>query len=149
MKATDLMIGDWVDVYHELPDESGFYKPLQVTGTHQNDGICFGHSVIECPWLDPEEFEEFEEAIKPIPLTSEILEKNGFKEDSETNGIYWRPDCRKFCIVKELDTWYFAFRVLGETVDKSSGYICISKCNYVHKLQHKLKDLKIEKEIIL
>ena len=28
MNTKDLMIGDWVDVYHELPDESGFYKPL-------------------------------------------------------------------------------------------------------------------------
>lgn len=94
----------------------------------------------ECP---------IDECLEGIELTSEILEKNGFKEDFETHGIYWRPDCRKFCIVKELDTWYFAFRVLGKTVNTSSGYICISECNYVHKIQHKLKDLGIEKEIVL
>ena len=132
MKAEDLMIGDWVKC-----------KDPRCEG-HQVDLIDLGNEELG---LDGEiyNFDNFE----PIPLTSEILEKNGFKEDFETHGIYWRPDCRKFCIVKELDTWYFAFRSLGKTVDKSSGYICISECNYVHKLQHILKDLEIDKEIEL
>ena len=64
-------------MHHELPDESGFYKPLQVTGIHYIDGICFGDSIIESTWNDPEEFED---EIKPIPLTKEILEKNGFSK---------------------------------------------------------------------
>lgn len=125
MNAKDLMIGDWV-----LFCGSEYY-------------------ITKADFTANYEFE-------PIPLTKEILEKNGFKEDFETNGIYWRPDCRKFCIVKELGTWYFAFRLIGEifekdgeVFDKSAGYICISECNYVHKLQHKLKDLEIEKEIVL
>ena len=125
MNTKDLMIGDLIFVLGEISKIRDIYE----------------YSVL----LQDKNFYE----IKPIPLTKEILEKNGVKEDFETNGIYWRPDCRKFCIVKELDTWYFAFRVLGETVDKSSGYICISECNYVHKLQHILKDLEIEKEIVL
>lgn len=129
MKKEELMIGDWVKITrsYDIPMNSDINIDL----------------------TDITELEEGTIDLEPIPLTSEILEKNGFKEDFETNRIYWRPDCRKFCIVKELDTWYFAFRVLGEAVDKSSGYICISECNYVHKLQHILKDLEIEKEIVL
>jgi hypothetical protein len=133
MKVTDLMVGDWVNV---------FSIPKQI------EGVKKFRNGDEMVYYDGDNG-NFIKAVTPIPLTEEILEKNGFKEDSETNGIYWRPDCRKFCVVKELDTWYFAFRVLGETVDKSSGCICISECNYVHKLQHKLKDLEIEKEIVL
>ena len=136
MKAEDLMIGDWVDVYHELPDESGFYKPLQVTGLHQNNGICFGDSIIESPWNDPEEFEE---EIKPIPLTEEILEKNGFLVDS--NGIFYLKENLKFGLIKDIDYGYwFAYRSNNE-------YICT--CDFVHELQHLLKLCKIEKEIKL
>ena len=81
--------------------------------------------------------------IEPIPLTQEILEKNGFKKDFELKGCYWRPDCRKYCIVKEIETWYFAFRHMG------GGHICISECNYVHQLQHALKLCKFDKEIVV
>lgn len=132
IKATDLMIGDWVNIQSEKDDEP-MYSQVEQLWEYEIDA----------------DFQTGYENVHPIELTKEILEKNGFKEDFETNGIYWRSDCRKFCIVKELDTWYFAFRVLGETVDKSPGYICISECNYVHKLQHILKDLEIEMEIVL
>ena len=139
MKKEDLMIDDWV--FSSCVGRN--VQIIEITNdcaiSSKNLRITSDENIIIEPY----------DNISPIQLTSEILEKNGFKEDSETNGIYWRPDCRKFCIVKELDTWYFAFRVLGETVDKSSGYICISECNYVHKLQHILIDLEIEKEAVL
>lgn len=140
IKVTELMINDWVKL-NGSNYQVQVIKKKGVIKLYEN--TKYGEHEIE---LNTDWIEEF---IEPIPLTPEILEKNGFKEDSETNGIYWRPDCRKFCIVKELDTWYFAFRVLGEIVDKSSGYICISECNYVHKLQHALKLCEIEKEIVL
>ena len=126
------MIGDWVDVYHELPDESGFYKPLQVTGIHSNDGVCFGYSVIECPWDDPEEFEE---AIMPIPLTPEILEKNGFELQSfsgEMYGNWWESP--EFLIREDM----------RDSIGKNNF-----KFEYVHQLQHALKLCGVEKEIIL
>ena len=139
MKKEDLMIDDWV--FSSCAGRN--VQIIEITNdcaiSSKNLRITSDENIIIEPY----------DNISPIQLTSEILEKNGFKEDSETNGIYWRPDCRKFCIVKELDTWYFAFRVLGKTVDKSSGHICISECNYVHKLQHILKDLEIEKEVVL
>ena len=143
MKAEDLMIDDWIGVRIQVDDTGTepVYGEIPLRVTH----LMRSNNSIYCDGVSQFDGTEF----VPIPLTTEILEKNGFKEDSETNGIYWRPDCRKFCIVKELDTWYFAFRSLGKTVDKSSGYICISECNYVHKLQHILKDLEIDKEIEL
>ena len=81
--------------------------------------------------------------VKPIPLTPEILEKNGFKKDPEYSDTYWRPDCRKFCFVKENDDWYFAIRYAG-------GHICIAECNCVHKLRHILRDLlEMETEVVV
>ena len=142
MKAEDLMIGDWVDVYHELPDESGFYKPLQVTGIHRNDGVCFGHSVIESPWIDPEEFD----ASEPIPLTKEILLKNGFEHFSGGG-----------CIIKELDDneiptlyiWDGNNSIYVVDYYSTNRYTYIKECKYVHEFQHELKSCGIEKEIVL
>ena len=91
----------------------------------------------------PQDEEYIVHDIEPIPLTPEILEKNGFKKDFELKGCYWRPDCRKYCIVKEIETWYFAFRHMG------GGHICISECNYVHQLQHALRLCGVNKEIEL
>lgn len=91
----------------------------------------------------PQDDEYIVHDIEPIPLTPEILEKNGFKKDFELKGCYWRPDCRKYCIVKEIETWYFAFRHMG------GGHICISECNYVHQLQHALRLCGVNKEIEL
>ena len=154
MKATDLMIGDYVfwnwathkvDFDGDVMTDRGYKVSSRIIKVSSVNEVGITFKSLK----DRSQISIKEENLVPIPLTSDILEKNGFKEDFETNGIYWRPDCRKFCIVKELDTWYFAFRVLGEIIDKSSGYICISECNYVHKLQHKLKDLEIEKEVEL
>ena len=136
MKAEELMIGDWVDVYHELTDESGFYKPLRVTGIHYNDGICFGDSTIESPWND---LKEFEEGVRPIPLTPEILEKNGLENDPL--GCYFDEDKQGELEISSTDEgvyWTINYNEYG-----------ILKLKYVHQLQHALRLCKIEKEIIL
>ena len=127
-------------MYHELPDESGFYKPLQVTGIHQNDGVCFGHSVIECPWIDPEEFEE---AIEPIPLTQELLYKNTYDEASNTYHVYNTVGYVQYCIT---DRFVIKCYTDGEKeVFKYEGLVL----EYVHDLQHLLEIARIDKEIIL
>ena len=122
MKANELMIGDWADFASELGDQP-IAKIITVNDLYMIDN---GRMV-----------------VRPIPLTPEILEKNRFKKDFELKGCYWRPDCRKYCIVKEIETWYFAFRHMG------GGHICISECNYVHELQHALRLCKVDKEIVL
>ncbi|MBR1525226.1 MAG: hypothetical protein IJ640_01015 [Prevotella sp.] len=128
MKASELMRGDWIATNRD-------YMPLAQVEDIIGDSIITKAAEYESEEID-------EQDIKPIPLTPEILEKNGFKEDSEYNGCYWRPDCSKFCFVKELEDWYFAILYKG-------GHICISECNYVHELQHALKLCGIEKEITL
>ena len=57
MKATELMIGDWVELYGtptrwELEDYAKWHKEMERTDVH---------------------------TFEPIPLTKDILEKNGWK----------------------------------------------------------------------
>lgn len=139
MKATELMIGDLI-----------YYCSVNHYVTKVIDVCTHGEEpYIRCKRDERDRLykqhpiEDFHVGIlRPIPLTSEILEANNFQKDPDYIDLYWRPDCRKFCFVKECDDWYFAIRYKG-------GHICITKCNYVHKLQHILKDLEIEKDIII
>ena len=138
MKAEELMIGDWVDVYHELTDESGFYKPLRVTGIHYNDGICFGDSTIESPWND---LKEFEEGVRPIPLTPEILEKNGFEKHIS--------DIRMFFQHGEYHLSYYIVNKHFTIYNQIDGSLIQRVIVNVHELQHALKLCGIDKEIIV
>ncbi len=123
MKATELIIGDWV----YIAPTNHFAQVVGIT--------------TDCIETTYDKGYHNEVFFDPIPLIPEILEKN-FQKDPDYINTYWRPNCRKFCFVKEGDDWYFAFRYKG-------GHICIAKCNYVHELQHALKLYKIEKEIVL
>ncbi len=131
MKAEDLMIGDWVSF------RSAFLDRV--------DGIAIGgHSV----HLEHDRWQPVSD-LKPIPITPEILKKNGFSLD-EFGEWYERE-----VLVKERNHWVnVAFRNDGVAVydldiltgGKSS--ICVHK-NYVHELQHALRLCGIDKEIVL
>ena len=104
MKAADLMIGDWVyNSYHKK-------------------NIKWNYSEMFCPNGIP----VIGRDLKPIPLTPEILEKNGWKETQ-----YWHeyqdgkntiqcclPDMRG--IINGIEIEHF-------------------KCEYVHQYQHLLR----------
>lgn len=113
MKANELMIGDWVLAYGKKTQIVwvGNIRKLAVRGF-------------------PSEF--YEDEISPIPLTPEILEKNGFKF---------------------TDPWY-EFGDFGVIFNKDGIRISITGklsiyINYVHQLQHALRLYGIEKEVEL
>lgn len=124
MKAEDLMIGDWV------------YRPDcydQVKETRQNGiiGLDSLRGLIG--------FSE----IEPIPLTQEILEKNGFVLKEEEKGAYGvniapyytRNDVpfEVFCDGEPFSIWF-----------KDPVNI-----EYVQELQHAMRLCKIKEEIVL
>lgn len=81
---------------------------------------------------------------EPIPLTGEILEKNGFEEDGE--GVY--GDDNSFFIPTyqngfDTGTWETHIEPT-EGIGDFSG-----KLRYVHQLQNILRDAGIEKEITI
>jgi hypothetical protein len=108
MDYKDLMVGDWI--------EDG-YKKAQVTSI-TCDGIVETTAAISNI-----------EVVDPIPLTEEILVKNGFKGNPLDGYYYWQD----------------ADRI---ELDGNFGYHGIV-INYVHQLQHLLRLRGIEKEIEL
>ncbi len=124
MKATDLMIGDWVVGCSGEPFKIGIIDPDFL---HWNE-------------------------IQPIPLTQEILEKNGFKPyipENHLETVYACQDISK-AVADELyalwpycdGSFYLLLRVDGKDMVRMDVH-------YVHQLQHALRLCGIEKEIDL
>jgi hypothetical protein len=121
MKASELMIGDWV-LYNETPQQ-----------------------VLEISGIDDEVYLETDELvhqseIQPIPLTPEILEKNGFEyfHKNYSSLSYDHP---------------FKLKMTNWPDENGLGglwTICdIVEIRFVHQLQHALRLCEIEKEIEL
>lgn len=105
MKATDLMIGDWV--YSSFSD-----KPVKVKSINFTDGYGWVNTTL-VPGT------KSDMSLSPIPLTPEILEKNGWWQD-EIDGTY-----------------HNTISVYGRKAPFSilDGVVI----NYVHQLQHALR----------
>lgn len=150
MKAEELMIGDWVCLADgNLPLEERYFKIEYLAisagvswvnqGTNAPIGLGDGESCIPV----------FRDEIYPIPITTEILEKNGFENQGfryhdEYNGINDRVVLKnKREYINSDNEW----RVLIESEDYHSIAHC--ELTYVHELQHILRLCKIDKEIII
>lgn len=138
MKASELMIGDWV-----LIDESDKYAGCKGTITslrfHQIEDGFYSMIFIkgDAGYL---EVEVFNEDLRPIPLTEDILKKNGFEKDSETGK----------CLLSDQDD-IFEICWLGAILFVQSGYgrMELVNCQYIHQLQHAVRLCGIDKEIVL
>ena len=146
MKANELMLGDWVNFLidveggdTEYDPVNEIYQPMQIvsiTAWGNNDGeVESEEGVIN--GIDQ---------VKPIPLTAEILEKNGFKCEeiiqphwiSEDGRILLRND---ELLINSNNEW--SVHIDNEDM-QSIGYFEIT---YVNEFQHALKLCKIDKII--
>ena len=107
MKANELMIGDWVMLGSEK-----FRVGTILRGGNYS-------------------------ALRPIPLTAEILEKNGFEKIGTSYQYIARPG--------------LYIRLIGISSKHLSLQIAsrYTGLEYVHELQHALRLCGIEKEIVL
>lgn len=143
MKAEDLMVGDWVTFNDCEPNE---IVPIKIAalGTSElyahidNDEVC-----------DVIGYHE----LTGIPLTPEILKKNGFEKlDFSHYHIKDRT------LVLDADgkwegplSWHWVVTEMG-TNHKGQPIVLdyyVTTINYVHELQHALRLCGIDKEIIL
>ena len=122
MKANELMVDDWV--YNK-----NINKPMQIYPT------IFPQMFRRTPNANTEDYNIF-----PIPLTPEILKKNGFKE---YDGIY-RLDIAEGVFVNVDFKSKEPFVSVHNTC-----YSAIPICWYLHQLQHALRLCGIEKTIKL
>ena len=135
MKANELMIGVWVT------SKKWREKPFRLTRINDGGKYYYGITA-EGSQVGPFLIEELE----PIPLTAEILEKNGFGFTRNDNtGSVWNG----WWIYKGLE-------LATACLDKEGNWPCFIniydsniKCEYVHQLQHALRLCGIEKEIEL
>ena len=127
MKATDLMIGDWV-----VNTEFGKNK-IDKIETLEPRRVWLEHGKTYVPI----------EYIEPIPLTTEILEKNGFvKDEKDDNMYYWNWSVIDDCMSYDKETSKVRIFYV-------SGLTFVKILQYVHELQHALRLCEIKKEIEL
>ena len=112
MKANELMIGDWVQ------EEYGNLIQVQEILT---DGINGEWDGCECYGV-----EAYNDYIKPIPLTYEILKKNGWK-DAEFWCEYQDGKNTIQCCLPDMRG-----RINGIEIEHF-------QCEYVHQYQHLLR----------
>ena len=118
MEANELMIGDWADFASELGDQP-IAKIITVNDLYMIDN---GRMV-----------------VRPIPLTPEILEKNGLANDYY--GSYFKEDEHMLLEISSSEdgiSWTINFHEYG-----------ILKLEYVHELQHALRLCRVDKGIVL
>lgn len=146
MKANELMIGDWVYVSKDFTQKYHKIRALSndegavLRGIYVNEYGIENNSV-----FSPNDTE-------PIPLTPEILEKNGFKPyipEYHIETVYACQDVSN-AIADELyalwpyqdGSFYLLLRVDGK--DMVRMYV-----HYIHQLQHALRLCNVSKEIAL
>lgn len=125
MKENEVMLGDWVQF-------GGTIRQIQSL-EYDADGKCWFYSELDQSWCSLEQHE-------PIPLTPEILEKNGFERDFEDGSLIW---------VDERDVTEVVWGGTILTIHGENGHLELDTCMYVHELQHALRLCGIEKEIVL
>lgn len=133
MKASELMIGDWIN-----PLNRAIQRPCRV--------INLGNDVALVAKGTKEWIAETSE-LEGIPITAEILEKNGFEDVGDG-------------IVQFFERPYYVWFVPAQyelgieegittTEEIGTKIVLNMPCLYVHELQHALKLCGIEKEIVL
>lgn len=131
MKANELMIGDWI------ADKQGNRMRVVNILSEAIEDYYYG---IETD----KGFVDFEDA-QPIPLTAEILEKNGFK-----CGIFPAWHINIIDDYRSLSAKYHEGSKTIFIAIKEPNFNLENACIlYVHELQHVLKDCRIKKEIEL
>ena len=122
MKAEELMRFDWV---HLVDDNT----PRQVDWIRSGEVGLFWNKTVTPPYLEP------------IPLTTEILEKNGWVKDLYSVESYDNEEleCLSLWVGEDgKNKWWWHV-----------GVELVTPINYVHELQHALRLCGITREIIL
>lgn len=146
MKATDLMIGDWVLI--SVLDCNPF--PSKVTSINYNS--YQGKNYVD--WIDTEDKEEIGMyAVQPIPITPEILEKNGFNkpQDAGDGTLICGMTIGQYKLTFQ-SVFALPIFTIENVVDNDNNHTCLvlkDEIYNVHELQHALRLCGIDKEIVL
>ena len=129
MKAKELMIDDWVC----LEDDP---TPRQVDFIRTGEVGLYWNKIVTPPY------------IKPILLTPEILEKNGWTYNDEDEKFAPQTWVGGGLMLQDADDGGYRIVVTSDWDDEDTNntpFVIL----YVHELQHALKLRRIKKEIVL
>ena len=140
MKASELMIGDYVNYRGQI---------IKITSLYDKGGSN------EVGWSDKESVWVNADNVEPIPLTADILKKNGWKHEFDKKPYMVKYDLG----VKGKNCWMmWAIKEHNLDIQRQDEKLnmynlktqraCIP-CDYVHELQHALRLCGIEKEITI
>lgn len=141
MKTSEIMLGDYFNVY---PSN----LPIKVAAIHKGK-VGYHARKDRLAWVRAD-------LLRPIPLTPEILEKNGFKKDAFTNlspDYYLGNDEYSICINlnstcdKSKSVWVEKRSSRFTVGIEESRHSLDKKPLYVHQLQHALRLCGIDKTI--
>lgn len=138
MKATEIMIGDWV-MFTDPTD--GCKYPVRLKSINANS----------CCGIEGKSLLSLADDFEPIPITPEILEKNGFEHDvfenhdryrwKQLNDSWLRGDLIAVHFNKQITANIYSSNAIGTIIEFTP--------NHVHELQHALRICNIEKDIEL
>ena len=139
ISVSDLSVGDWVcaEQLCGVHSEPRLTPPMRVVSL---GGGAEGWVNLE---IDPEQGDPFEfepSEIRGVPITAEVLEKNGFTHDKWSKKI-WRYEDEEPELV-----YYIENGVLVITADDCKINMV---CKSVAELQHALRLAKVRKEIVI
>ncbi len=124
------MVGDLVTLFDKYPAKVDCIGDTEVYVT-DDDGVDWHVGY---------------EHIKPIPLTDEILQKNGFDCSD--------PEVKQYHFTEGVERYHFSLRQMYNRKKEKDGYSfyafsVLSLVIYVHELQHAFRICGIDKEITI
>lgn len=139
ISVSDLSIGDWVRVRmckwdYDDPDTLDA-KVLSIVGN--SVGVGYDNSGIV--------MSAFVDDLQPIPITAEVLEKNGLEYVDDGNDAVIFLCCDMFWARLCVGDTFWQVGIHSE--DRLDAVVCDVK--HIHELQHLLRLAKVGKEIVL
>ena len=142
MKANELML---FDIVRRVRDK----RIITVTGLEYSETIS-GIAPDDVYYGDQEDYHESE--LEPIPLTPEILEKNGFKDTdivvAGTRKFHWRSEDER----TEIFIWFddtMPMEIVKNVYYEDEVSYTLPFPRSVNMLQHALRICGIDKEIVI
>ncbi len=140
MTVEDLAIGDWVQaVTYILDGEERLTPPAYVSAIDQSGSV---YLMFDPEGGDPDEYDI--EAIRPIPLTAEILTKTGF-ECNSTNSWAIGSVHGNNPYVRVIDDEENGFCAAAQ----NELCVILRPTPHVHCLQHVMRMIGIDRDIWL
>lgn len=136
-----------------IPGDLAFhYIPKTTIKKYVKVYVCSINNALSLEDMDGKLYDYIGE-LYPIPLTTEILEKNGWKKEAMSRGIrnrhwvYTKPDIEEYgyfpiYIEKGIGDEFDVYPFTDNNVCKQIAYI-----KYVHQLQHLLFALGVNSEM--